>query len=102
MKKIKLFLAATEQALTEDRMAVADLINHLNDKYEDKGIYFQLLKARGMPDPEAFADCEMVFVIWFHQSDEIMDASFELALEHGSTMVRVGTAIFGPRSLSEV
>ena len=27
---------------------------------------------------------------------------FELALEHGSTMVRVGTAIFGPRSLSEV
>jgi pyridoxal phosphate enzyme (YggS family) len=27
---------------------------------------------------------------------------FELALEHGSTMIRVGTAIFGPRSLSEV
>jgi uncharacterized pyridoxal phosphate-containing UPF0001 family protein len=22
---------------------------------------------------------------------------FELALEHGSTMIRVGTAIFGPR-----
>lgn len=81
MKKIKLFLAATEQALTEDRMAVADLINHLNDKYEGKGIYFQLLKARGMPDLEAFTDCEMVFVIWFHQSDEIMDASFEMALE---------------------
>jgi len=27
---------------------------------------------------------------------------FELALEHGATMIRVGTAIFGPRSLSEV
>ncbi len=81
MKKIKLFLAATEQALTEDRMAIADLVNHLNDKYEDKGLYFQLLKARGIPDSEAFADCEMVFIIWFHQSDEIMDASFEMALE---------------------
>jgi len=81
VKKIKLFLAATEQALTEDRMAIADLVNHLNDKYEDKGLYFQLLKARGIPDSEAFADCEMVFIIWFHQSDEIMDASFEMALE---------------------
>jgi uncharacterized pyridoxal phosphate-containing UPF0001 family protein len=27
---------------------------------------------------------------------------FELALEHGSTMIRVGTAIFGPRPRSLV
>jgi hypothetical protein len=85
MKKIKLFLAATEDALAEDRMAVADLINQLNDKYEDKGIYFQLLKPRGAPQLETFADCEMVFIIWFNRSDDIMDGSFEAALKQFQT-----------------
>ena len=81
VKKVKLFLAATEQALAEDRMAIADLISTLNDKYEDKDLYFQLIKPKTPPTQKDLADCEMAFVIWFHQSDEITDASFESALK---------------------
>lgn len=80
MKKIKLFLVATEDDLTEDRMAISDLIGTLNDKYEDKELYFQLVKPKAAPTEEDMQDCEMAFILWFHHSDEITAQSFEKAL----------------------
>lgn len=82
MKKIKLFLSATEQDLMEDRMAIADLLGVLNDKYEEKDLYFQLVKPKEPPKEEDLSDCKMAFILWFHHSDEITSASFQSALNH--------------------
>ncbi|NLE97871.1 MAG: YggS family pyridoxal phosphate-dependent enzyme, partial [Propionibacterium sp.] len=30
-----------------------------------------------------------------------MSGDFELAIEHGATMVRIGTALFGPRPTTD-
>lgn len=80
MKKIKLFLVATEDDLAEDRMAISDLIGTLNDKYEEKGLYFQVVKPKSVPAESDLAACEEAFILWFHHSDEITAASFEQAL----------------------
>ena len=80
MKKIKLFLVATETDLAEDRMAISDLIGTLNDKYEEKGLYFQVVKPKSVPTESDLAACEEAFILWFHHSDEITAASFEQAL----------------------
>lgn len=63
-------------------MAIADLLGVLNDKYEEKELYFQLIKPKELPKEEDLVDCRMAFIIWFQQSDEITTASFENALNN--------------------
>jgi PLP dependent protein len=49
--------------------------------------YFNFLKKNYFPDDNGFSEISMG-----------MTGDYQLAIEEGSTMVRIGTAIFGERS----
>jgi len=48
---------------------------------------------------DVFVECRDVFGVRFDTLSMGMSGDFETAIEEGSTQVRVGTAIFGPRAL---
>ncbi len=68
-------------SLTEDKNQIIKEFKHLNE-------LFRIVKAR-MPLAEGFNELSMG-----------MSSDYKMAMEEGSTMVRIGTAIFGERNYS--
>ena len=60
--------------------------SRIADEFDVANRFFQEVKQRYFPDEDAFRERS-----WGMSHD------FPIAVRHGSTMVRIGTAIFGPR-----
>lgn len=66
-----------------------DDVKQIADEFESVRMFFQEIKNDFFPTEESFRELSMG-----------MSGDYEIAQQHGSTMVRVGTMIFGERNYS--
>ncbi|NLE96735.1 MAG: YggS family pyridoxal phosphate-dependent enzyme [Propionibacterium sp.] len=96
-------------------IAPQDAVGFARSIQDYSGLYVQGLMTMAVqsPDPDEVASCfvrlrevqadlrDQVPDLHWDELSMGMSGDFELAIEHGATMVRIGTALFGPRPTTD-
>jgi tetratricopeptide (TPR) repeat protein len=86
MKHIKLFLAASKDGLDADKASLGAFIDDLNERFEHRGVIFELITDEDCEDEKAAlsaaADNDAFHIIFFKDAPELALKEFEAA--HGA------------------
>ena len=84
MKKIKIFLVPSSDAVMGDMTEVRDFFRQLNEMYFDSGINFSILNANEMTENELkehVADSDLSFFLFFEDVSAYMRSCFDIFFE---------------------
>ena len=84
MKKIKIFLVPSSDAVECDMTGVRDFFRQLNEMYFDSGINFSILNANEMTENELkehVADSDLSFFLFFEDVSDYMRSCFDIFFE---------------------
>ena len=79
MKKINLFLSIGNEEVEQDRIELSDFVRHLNDIYEDYGLYFYLLSSKNDIKEEDVTSSEIYMILFENEVNEESKKEFKAA-----------------------
>ena len=81
MKKINLFLSIGNEEVEQDRMDLSNFVRHLNDIYEDYGLYFYLMTSKNDIKEEDISSSEIYMILFENEVGEESKKEFEAAYQ---------------------
>ena len=82
MKKITIYLVASEEELVQDEKEISNFIRDLNNKYEEYNIYFKLITDVSKIDEKEIQSSELFFIIFQKEIDEKSIKQFDIAYQN--------------------
>ena len=79
MKKINIFLSIGNIEVEEDKTEIINFVRHLNDIYEDYGLYFYLMTSKNEIKKEEITSSEIYMILFNNNVDNTPNEEFNIA-----------------------
>ena len=81
MKKVNIFLSIGNNEVEEDKTEIINFIRHLNDIYEDYGLYFYLMTSKNEIKKEEITSSEIYMILFNNNVDSSSNEEFNIAYQ---------------------